>query len=149
MNEAQALFETASRIAAVAESDEELRTAAGLMRQAAELGHSGASGAFANMSMGGLGTERDPELAVRYWTQAALLGADADSAFRLGMACWDGLVCERDLSGALAWFLLARDLGHDVVMPDIDAVQFEVDDVTRAEAHSIYDHLRENFGMLR
>ena len=149
MNDAQALFETARRIAAVAESEEELATAAGLMRQAAELGHGPAAGAFGIMVMSGQGLNADPDLALRYWTQAALDGADADSAFRLGMACRDGLVCPQDLAGALAWFLLARDLGHDVVLPDIDSIQYEMDEPTRAEAFSLYDHLRENSGHLR
>ncbi|MAK60131.1 MAG: hypothetical protein CMK09_04055 [Ponticaulis sp.] len=149
MNEAQALFETARRIAAVAESEEELTTAAGLMRQSAELGHGAAAGAFGTMVMRGQGVASDPELALRYWTQAALDGADADSAFRLGMACRDGLICTQDLAAALAWFLLARDLLHDVVLPDIDSLQYEMDEATRAEAYSLYDHLRENSEHLR
>ena len=149
MNEALALYETARRIASVAESDEEFTTAAGLMRQSAELGHGPAAGEFGTMVMRGLGVEADSGLALRYWTQAALDGSDADSAFRLGTACRDGLVCPQDLAGALAWFLLARDLGHDVVLPDIDSVQYELDDATRAEAYSLYDHLRQNSEHLR
>tara|TARA_X000000950_G_scaffold203679_1_gene245081 strand:+ start:69057 stop:69440 length:384 start_codon:yes stop_codon:yes gene_type:complete len=89
MSDANALFETAIRIAAVADCDDECRTAAGLMQQAAELGHGAAAGAYGNMLMNGFGGKFDPDQAFHYWSQAALEGADADSAFRLGMVCRD------------------------------------------------------------
>jgi hypothetical protein len=88
-------------------------------------------------------------MAYRYWSQGALDGGDADSAFRLGLACRDGGSHLPDLAGALAWFMLARDLGSDVVMPDIDDVQFEMDEATRADAFLRYDHLRANCEQLR
>lgn len=149
MSDANALFETAIRIAAVADCDDECRTAAGLMQQAAELGHGAAAGAYGNMLMNGFGGKFDPDQAFHYWSQAALEGADADSAFRLGMVCRDGRVLEQDLASALAWFLVARDLGSVIVLPDIDDVQFELDEAACTEAYRRYDELRASSERLR
>ena len=149
MNDAQSLFETANRISAVADSEEELRTAAGLMRQAAELGHGAAAGAYANMLMAGSGVSQSTQLAIRYWSCAALEHADADSAFRVGLVCRDGALGAIDPAGALAWFMIARDLGSDIVMPDIDDIQFELDETTRTDAFERYDHLRASSAQLR
>lgn len=149
MTEAHSLYETASRIALAADCKEELQTAAGLMRQAADLGHGAAAGAFGNMLMAGRGVEQNTDLAYRYWSDAVLEGSDSDSAIRLGLACRDGGAHLPDLAGALAWFMIARDLGSYVVLPDIDDVQFELDEATRSDAFMRYAHIRANCDKLR
>ena len=149
MSDANALYETARRIASVAESHEEACTASGLMHQAAELGHGPAAGAYANMLMSGFGCGQDIEKAIHYWTLAALDGADADSAFRLGLICRDGQIAHEDMPLALAWFLIARDLGCDVVLPDIDEVQYQMNEGEAADAYLRYDELRASCEALR
>ena len=45
--------------------------------------------------------------------------------------------------------MIARDLGSDIVMPDIDDIQFELDETTRTDAFERYDHLRASSAQLR
>ena len=149
MSEANVLFETANRIAAVADSSEELQTAAGLMKQAADLGHGGAADGYGNMLMSGRGVLPDAGLAYRYWSLAALEFGEPDSAFKLGVSCQNGGEFAPDLAGALAWFMLARDLGMDLAALDVDAVAFEIDDAGRSDAFRRYDRLRANCVSLR
>lgn len=149
MSDAYTLYETACRIAAVADSPEELKTAAGLMRQSADLGYGRAMNAFGNMLMAGQGVLPDVYEAYRFWSTAALDHGEAESAFKLGIACRDGIEDEPDLAGALAWFMLARDLGLDLAALDVDDVAYEIDEDERADAFERYDQLRANCVILR
>ncbi len=149
MSDAFSLYETASRIAAVAESEEELQTAAGLMRQASEMGYSRAMSAFGNMLMAGQGVYQDSQEAFRQWSMAALEYGEGECAFKLGLACRDGGDHGTDRPGALAWFMLARDLGLDLAALDVDDVAFEMTDSERVEAFDRYDRLRQNCVLLR
>lgn len=149
MTEAQSLYETASRIAAVADSEEELQTAAGLMKQAAELGHGGAANLFGNMLMAGQGVFPDEGLAFRYWSLGALEHGQSECAFKLGLACRDGGNLRPDPAGALAWFMLARDLGLDLALLDMDDVAYSITEPDRLEAFIRYDRLRANCVTLR
>lgn len=149
MTEAHSLFETALRISAVADSEEERQTAAGLMKQAADLGHGRAAGDYGNMLMAGRGVFHDAGLAYRYWSLGALEYGEAECAFKLGLACRDGGDFAPDLAGALAWFMLARDLGMDLAALDVDAIAYEINEDLRAEAFRRYDRLRSNCTILR
>ncbi len=149
MSDAYALFETASRIAAVADTPEEFQTAAGLMKQSADLGHPRAMSAYGNMLMAGSGVFPDLMEALRYWSDAALDFGDSECAFKLGMVCRDGVEGETDPPSALAWFMLARDLGLDLAALDVDDVAFEISDEERAQAFERYDSLRANCVTLR
>lgn len=149
MDEARALFETANRIAAVAESDDELQTAAGLMQQAAELGFSRAFGAYGNMLASGRGVKKDVLKAFQFWTDSALDFGDAESAFKIGMVYRDGVHYSEDPAAALAWFMLARDLGLDLANLDVDEVAYNVSEIERAAAFERYDRLKANCVTLR
>lgn len=149
MSDAFSLYETASRIAAVADTPEELQTAAGLMKQSAELGYSQAMNAYGTMLMAGEGVASDPSEAYRHWSMAALDYGESECAFKLGLACRDGLHHGSDRAGALAWFMLARDLGLDLAALDVDDVAFEMTDSERVDAFARYDRLRENCVLLR
>lgn len=149
MSDAISLYETASRIAAVADTQEELQTAAGLMKQAAELGYARAMNAYGNMLMAGQGVSPDSLEAWRFWSTAALDHGEAESAFKLGLACRDGDIQDMDLAGALAWFMLARDLGLDLAALDVDDVAFEISEDDREDAFMRYDRLRANCVILR
>jgi TPR repeat protein len=149
MSDAFSLYETASRIAAVADAPEEFQAAATLMRQAAELGYSRAMNAWGTMLMGGRGVERDPQEAFRQWSMAALDYGESECAFKLGLACRDGGDHGSDRAGAMAWFMLARDLGLDLAALDVDDVTFEMIDSERIDGFARYDRLRENCVLLR
>lgn len=149
MSDAYTLYETASRIAAVADCPEEFQTAAGLMRQSADLGYGRAMNAYGNMLMSGIGVLQDTFEAYRFWSTAALDHGEAESAFKLGVACRDALEGDSDLAGALAWFMLARDLGLDLAALDVDDVAFEVSEEERIDAFDRYDRLRANCVILR
>lgn len=149
MSDAYSLYETASRIAAVADSKEEFQAAAGLMRQAAELGYGRAMNAWGTMLMAGRGVGRDPQEAFRQWSMAALEFGEGDCAFKLGLASRDGGDHGSDRAGALAWFMLARDLGLDLAALDVDDVAYEMIDSERVDAFARYDRLRENCVLLR
>lgn len=149
MSDAYSLYDTASRIAAVADTPEELQTAAGLMRQSAELGYGRAMNCYGNMLISGKGVEPDTYQAYRLWSEAALDHGEGECAFKLGLVCRDGVDGEADNAGALAWFMLARDLGLDFAALDVDDVAYEVSEQERLDAFARYDRLRENCVMLR
>lgn len=144
MSDAYSLYETASRIAAVADTPEELQTAVGLMKQSADLGHPRAMSVYGNMAMAGRGMFPDTMEAMRYWSDAALEYGDGECAFKLGMLCRDGIEGETDLAASLAWFMLARDLGLELASLDVDDVAFEICEEEREEAFEHYDSLRAN-----
>ena len=99
--------------------------------------------------MSGIGVLQDTFEAYRFWSTAALDHGEAESAFKLGVACRDALEGDSDLAGALAWFMLARDLGLDLAALDVDDVAFEVSEEERIDAFDRYDRLRANCVILR